>query len=205
MRDDIRAGAKGKRREDDGAGFDVRPLLVTALALHEERGGVWGKPTPKAPFGSIRNARCFVCDEPEMSVTPTGDGGVVACCNGCGARKWPMFNAAEKAGVRLSAPRSVKRKLSGQERAELQVAIFFDEQPPITRRHQGRLLARTVTCSCVLQPRPLRSVAASTAGHERETLSRSSRTHARTLWLFTYPKKVRSSGQAISRKPKLSS
>jgi hypothetical protein len=110
--------SKGRPGSKDAIG-DVRSLLVTGLALYEKRGGLWGKPTPKAPLGSIRNARCFVCDKPEMSVTPTGDGGVVACCNGCGARKWPMFHAAEKAGVWLSAPRSVKRKLSGQERAGL--------------------------------------------------------------------------------------
>lgn len=123
---------KGRSGSNDATG-DVRLLLVTALAIYEERGGAWGNPTPKAPFGSIRNARCFVCDKPGMSVMPTGDGGVVACCNGCGARKWPMFHAAEKAGVWLSAPRSVKRKLSGQERAERDRHAAYGKLSPRAR------------------------------------------------------------------------
>jgi hypothetical protein len=98
---------RGRSGSNDptGAG-DVRPLLVTALSLYEERDGVWGKPTPKAPFGSIRGARCVrvECNQPGMTVTPREDGSVKIFCNACRADGPTMFAAARRAGHDLRAP-----------------------------------------------------------------------------------------------------
>ena len=115
MPNNIRGGAKGKSREDDGAGFDVD---AKTISFTRRKRGRWNAEKRRG-----EEAHCFMCDQPTMVLTPKGDGGVLAHCEakGCQARGWPMYRAATADGYDLSAPRSVTRKIADRERAKREV------------------------------------------------------------------------------------
>ncbi|MGO8918259.1 MAG: hypothetical protein ACLQJR_20360, partial [Stellaceae bacterium] len=102
--------------------------------IYELRGGEWGPPTPKAPFGSIRKSGCFNCDSFAMTVTPQIDGSVKAICNACGAQGWLMIRAAEERyEVSLSAPDAVKRKLAAEAHAKRKRTAAYGKLSPSAR------------------------------------------------------------------------
>jgi hypothetical protein len=101
--------------DPDAPAFDIDAM---AIWVTRRKRGRW---KPDLHIGE--EAYCFLCNKPTMTLTPKGDGGVMARCDNksCMARGWPMFRAAEDDGYNLSAPRSVTRKLAKLEQAEREV------------------------------------------------------------------------------------
>jgi hypothetical protein len=112
----------------------VAPLTIErAKTITIERDGSWNEERAAG-----RSAKCFVCDEPDMAVTPKSKG-VMMCCNACGAglRDRLLLEAAIKAGLDCGPGPSHRRRgdfaklhpaseaaLAGLKPAEKRVLVF---------------------------------------------------------------------------------